>query len=99
MRNHLLRYRVRDDFYYPLKFTARIFDTMRLERGALAACCVAEGMGAPAQCWKIGDDAHQCIAWWEYCWDAAGAVTVGLRALHSEFGVGPKANFAAVSHE
>lgn len=79
-RSSLFRQRTRaNGDRVAIRFTAQILNEVRAEWGALAASCVAEGLGAPPQGWRPPE--MPGFAWMEYVLEATGHLTRSLRLL------------------
>lgn len=81
-RDTLLRRRTTDKGARVIvRFTAQVMNEVRLEWGALAAAMIGEGLSGLPQGWVPPAIGTPCYAWVEYCLEATGGLTRGLRVL------------------
>lgn len=80
-----------------IRFTAQVMNEVRYEQGALAACAVAEGLGAPPQGWT--PPTMPPFAWSEYVLEATGRLTRALRLLAGSPEVAERERLAILADE
>lgn len=80
-----------------IRFTAQVMNEVRYEQGALAACAIAEGLGAPPQGWT--PPTMPCFAWSEYVLEATGRLTRALRLLAGPPDVAERERLAMLADE